>query len=75
MTNTTLIANKWWQFEIELKEVNHQVQKIKPDVELDHYVEEMYKELKVKLDRIACFTKKDIDLRFKTIRKEQTPYL
>ena len=23
MTNTTLIANKWWQFEIELKEVNH----------------------------------------------------
>lgn len=62
-------------FEIELKEVNHEKENIIPDPDLDHYVEEIYLAFKEKQEKVACFSLKDLDLRFHIIRKEQSPFL
>ncbi len=51
------------------------MEKIIPDPELDHYIEQIYESFKEKSERVACYTLKDIDLLFGTIRKEQSPYL
>lgn len=71
---TTFIGSEKWRIEVELKEVNHEKEKIEPDAELDNYVELIYKQFKVKMEKVACFTKNEIDLRFKTIRIQQSPY-
>lgn len=57
-----------------MKEVHHERENIVPDPVLDHYIEDIYKEFKEKQEKVACFTLKDLDLRFCTIRKEQSPF-
>lgn len=74
-SGTTRHRSKKWMFEVELKEVHHEKEAIVPDVELDHYIVEIYKQFKEKQEKTACYTVKDLDLRFSTIRKEQSPFL
>jgi 5'-nucleotidase len=35
----TVVSNKWWTFEVELKTVHHENEKIEPNKELNEYVE------------------------------------
>lgn len=50
-------------------EVHHELMKITPDPELDAYVHEVYQEFAARQEKVACYVKQNVDLRFKTIRK------
>ena len=59
----------------ELVEVNHQERNIQPDPELHSYIEEIYEEFSHLQNKVVLYLNQQVDLRFKTIRMQQSDYL
>ena len=46
-----------------------------PDPELNSYIDSIYGEFAERQEKVACYVLNGVDLRFQTIRKEQSAFL